>query len=246
MLMVNNIEYSDYDAIQDDIFSSFDGFFIKLNVKLYRTNSNRELVPFHTEFKRNTKINNEVNFRGIMIKRRFEPRLILGIQNKEYGTTQSIYLYYTHMIQIQSMFRTIIEYMINQNNWIATKDGKLKPKSPMPLTTPINNYSYITVSPIAYEYADGRVTQGMRITIGEESCFADCGIDEAYAIYYILQNFNLYEAGQNLINYLGRPEFGTNLTEFEGTREEVISAPTDIYVKPTKKRMSIFDQMNRN
>lgn len=58
-------------------------------------------------------------------------------------------------------------------------------------------------------------TKGIIVYIGDDENNASFLTDrDILALFTLFQNFNLYHAAQALINYVGRPEPGTNIFEF--------------------------------
>ena len=73
------------------------------------------------------------------------------------------------------------------------------------------NNKYITIEPIVYQFDEASPqSPGVRITLGGPT-FVDMDVDSFFGLYYSIQNVNMFQCAQNMVNYLGRPEFGTNL-----------------------------------
>ena len=88
----------------------------------------------------------------------------------------------------------------------------------------------------------GVSSPGLRITISDENAFTDISDDAFFAFYYLMDTFNMFLAAQNMVNYLGRPEMGTNLMEFE---EERIPETQDEISDPStgkKRQIGVFTQ----
>lgn len=50
------------------------------------------------------------------------------------------------------------------------------------------------------------------MTLGNPEVYTDISIQNFYAFYYTIDTFNMYQAAQLMVNYLGRPELGFNLS----------------------------------
>ena len=78
--------------------------------------------------------------------------------------------------------------------------------------------------------------------------YTDIPLDKFLAFKYIIDTIDMYNSAQLLINYNGRPDYGTNLYEFTNTDSNTTSEVYDEPVKqveprdPFKKR-SIFSDL---
>ena len=62
---------------------------------------------------------------------------------------------------------------------------------------------------------------GIRMYLGDDTSFIDMDLDRVMGLYYVFSCFNMYQSAAIMINYLERPEFGTN--------RFVIDAPQQSY-----------------
>ena len=78
----------------------------------------------------------------------------------------------------------------------------------------------------------------------------DLPLSKFQALLYSIQSINMYESAQLLLNYIGRPENGSNLVEFEEnsmlkTSEQQEKNMTGIENRTIgKQKRSFFDKLD--
>lgn len=236
--MIRPIEFLDYDKITDLVYELGQKTVLELVVSLSRKNETTlDRYHFHKEFKYDSKYSNR---KMISIKRSFDYYLQL---NKIDVTGSSI------MIRVQDMYLVLSKFQ-NALKWFetagvfgikqGTKDMYIKTKQQSILISGLAAGKYIQLDPIVIVWENtGTQTQGIRITLGDPSIFVDVTIDRFYGLVYILNNIDIYGAAQNMVNYLQRPEYGTNLMEFENNSFLQVAEEKDIMVDGVKDNRKI-------
>ena len=54
---------------------------------------------------------------------------------------------------------------------------------------------------------------GIRLNLYDTS-FIDINIDNFYGMRYLFETVDMFGLASSMVSYLGRPEFGTNMTSF--------------------------------
>ena len=102
--------------------------------------------------------------------------------------------------------------------------------------------------PIVYVDWEEKQSKGVRITLGNTDSFTDVPVNVFAGFMYIINSIDMFTAAQNMINYIGHPDFGTNLLTFEKSEyasgEEVIRNVIKERTIQTKKPTSFFDLEN--
>ena len=57
---------------------------------------------------------------------------------------------------------------------------------------------------------NGHETIGVRAFLNNDSTFFFINSDTLFSLYHMLSTCNMYGLAQNMLNYIGRPEYGTN------------------------------------
>ena len=63
--------------------------------------------------------------------------------------------------------------------------------------------------PIVLNYENEQM-RGVRVTLNNYDNYNDISFDQFLGLKYIIDSFDMYGNAVSLLNYLGRPEFGTN------------------------------------
>lgn len=204
--MNNPISYERYDRISDNVLFLGQSTNLKFTVQLSKKNpeyNNR--FHFHREYKYNSQYGDLYS-----IKRDFDYFLSIEKLDKTYNTNISV------MIRVQDIM--LLKYKLNEvikwftDDTFCIKNDKLIIHKKEPVIVdglPCNQY--IQFDPIIIEY-ENSIIQGIRMTLGNPEVYTDISIQNFYAFYYTIDTFNMYQAAQLMVNYLGRPELGFNLS----------------------------------
>lgn len=220
--MVDPILFDDYDKITDLVYELGSKTLLELVVTLSRKNEKtNDRYHYHKEFKYESRY---CQHKLASIKRSFDYYLILSkFDVKGSGV----------MIRVQDMY-LILNKFNEALKWFTSgiygkrKSNELYIKETQSsiLIPGLPAQKYIQLDPIVIVWENtGAQSQGIRITLGDPSVFSDVTIDRFYGLVYILGNLDLYGCAQNMINYLQRPEYGTNLKEFENNKFLEMSEP---------------------
>ena len=121
---------------------------------------------------------------------------------------QDMILLQRKMEQIENWFNnTMPDLFFIKNKQLILTSGVAKP---IKLTGLAQN-KYLQFEPIVTSKDDNSVSPGIRITLGDPNVFIDIDVDTYYGMWYNIKTADLFGYAQNMINYLGRPEFGHNL-----------------------------------
>lgn len=74
--------------------------------------------------------------------------------------------------------------------------------------------NYLMAEPMVYVDKFNNLDIGLRLYISSETYYIEMPIDRFRAMNYLIQTIDLYSNACLLINYLERPEYGTNLTNY--------------------------------
>ena len=238
--MINGVEYLDYDKISDDLCWLGNRCIVRMVVKLATKNKEGNRYHFHREFKYNTTYNDKRE--AITIRRSFE--YYISIDSLEYKdsimiTTRDILLL---RMQINEVFKWFYD------NTFALKKDKmviLNNKQPIMVEGLVGG-KYLMFEPIVYTDWEDKQSKGIRITLGNKESFTDVPVNVFAGFMYIINSIDMFTAAQNMINYIGHPDFGTNLLTFEksqyvsGEEPVVKNVIKEREIKP-KKQTSFFD-----
>ena len=79
------------------------------------------------------------------------------------------------------------------------------------IITDLSMGNYLKFEPSIYENMHGELNRSIRIYLSSEVSYYDIPLRNFMGFKYFIDNFNMFESAQIMINYIQRPEFGTNL-----------------------------------
>ena len=199
--------YTNYDKLSDNIVYLGSKLSLRLNVYLSTKSDNGRSRFFHTEYKY------EYKYGGTLysMRRCFDYFLSLT----KYDEDVSIMIRVQDMIIMREKLEEVAKWF-SSNNVYAIKDRKLiiKTKQKPIVVAGLAGAKYLQFDPVVLTWeSNEEQSPGLRITLSDPAVFADITVDKFYALLYIFQTINLYEAASLLVNYFGRPELGTNQYE---------------------------------
>lgn len=199
--------WMDYDKITDDLmyigFNTTLQCSTTLSRKDKRTN---ERVSFHKEFgyiKNGERVNS--------IKRSYNCYLVINnYSSKAYvmiGVNDIILMRY-RLQQVEKWFSSC--FGIKENKLYITRQQK-----PVVVDSLAEN-KWIEFLPTVITKEDGTQVQGVNMNLYNE-CVVEISIDNFYGMKYIFDTINLIDMANHMINYLRRPQLGTNYTDLSMT-----------------------------
>lgn len=208
--------YIYYDRLSDDLYYLGNSTVVRFNVSLGRVNENDGTkVSYHKEFMYPS--NKYSNFDDqITMRRSFSYYLTI---EKIDAREASIMIRVQDILLLRAKLHEALNWF--NDNTFGIKQQRLyvvnRPKSIIIDNLPDNKY--ISLDPIVIEWENtGDQQQGIRLSFSEGSVYADISIDKFYGFVYTIDTLNMYESAQLLLNYFGRPDYGTNLIRFENNQ----------------------------
>ena len=197
--------FFDYNKLTDDLLNIGYGTSIQMVVSLNERRKNGENNHFHHEY---TYINEQGEQR-VSMKRNINCYLQIVKQKEQY-----VIISVNDIILMRNTLQSIERWF--QDNTFAIKNdmlhvvNKKKPK----VITGLAQGKWLQFEPVVITYEDHSQVQGIRMTLSDYSIYTDIDINRFYGMLYFFEKVDLFTMAQNMLNYLGRPEFGTNLVSF--------------------------------
>lgn len=239
------IEQSRYEKITDDIMIIANRVVLRMNVGLsYYTSDNRRF-NLHREIEYYSQ---KANKNLINIKRNYDYYLTIEhIDNKDY-----IRIGLNDILKLRYALDEAYKFFIDPKykNLYVKKDGELiLYMQPEPIViTNLSMDKYLQFEPCIYVDFRGESQRGLRMYLSSSTSYCDISLNRLEAFKYIIDSINLFESAQLMINYIQRPEFGTNLYTFNTEPDEEV----DIEFKgkegrtvQNKNNLSFFDRMKK-
>lgn len=206
------IGWKNYAKISDEIFAS-NNISLKMNVNLIKEipvqDGTKRRKLFHLEFGYKDKEGSDV----YSIHRSFD--YYLSIENTSKlsdGYKEFIRIGITEIDNFRLEFSKVFRWIHDENLFITDSNGRLyinKDIKPIFIggLPPKNKF-------IAFEPAVGDIDnpfKAIKIVLNSQSNVILMPINKFMGFYHVIMNINLYNAAQNIVNYFGRPAYGSNL-----------------------------------
>lgn len=237
------IDHSKYEKITDDIMIIANRVILRMNVSLSYYNKENKRYNFHREIEYYSE---KANKKIINIKRNFDYYLTIEhVINKDY-----IRIGIRDILKLRYALNEAYKFFTNKKykNLYAKKDGELilYTKVEPIIITELSMDKYLKFEPIIYVNFRGESERGLRMYLSSNDSYCDISISNLEAFKYIIDTINLYESAQLMLNYIERPEFGTNLFSFNTEPDNI--EDIDFEGKEgrditSKKNISFFDKM---
>lgn len=245
------VTFDKYEKQSDDLFFT-NNMVLRFNVVLSRRNEDGTKGSFHREFK--YKSDKYIDHNELVtIRRRFDYFLSLeNFKPDEYGKKEYIVIGINDIIYVQDCFKMASKWFRSKEfeNLFAMdkKTNKIvmmgRPEPIIIAGLPMGKS--IKLEPIITQFSDGGTSRGVRISTSEHN-FSDIALDKFMGLLYLILNINMYQSAQIMLNYMQRPEFGTNMYSFDSipVTEGVDSIKSNTTRKISNKRQkSFFDKMD--
>ena len=214
--LIEPIEFFKIDKVSDDIYAIGPNVILKFNVSLSKI-SNGKRYHFHKEY--------EYPSRGIAeqptlvtIKRSFDYYLsIESMQKDSNGYKVFIRIGPSEYMRVKQSLEVAISWFTDKKYeklFAYGKDKRIILMNPIPevdiQNLPMN--SYIKMYPVVIERGTTAADQepGIRMELDSPTTYVDINLDRLMAIYYLISRFDMYQSALTVINYIQRPDFGTN------------------------------------
>jgi hypothetical protein len=206
--------YNDYDRIVDKVMWLGFGTVLNFNVDLFYIRKDIKTGEkikenFHKEIM--YKQNDEDSYR-VKISRDFTYYFSIDLNRKDLKdrviiTPNDIYFVLFNLKKVMKWF--IGEDGVN-NIFMKNKSGRLFiPTHPDSIKINLSFNSYIEFEP-AIESVNGYDTIGVKVYLNNDGTFFFMNSNTLFSLYHMLSTSNIYIMAQNMLNYIGRPEYGTN------------------------------------
>lgn len=238
------MDRSNYEKITDDVMVIANRVVLRMNVGLVHYTSENKRVGFHKEIEYYSQKAN-MNVRNI--RRNFDYYLsIEHIINKDY-----IRIGVTEMMKVQYALHKAYKFFIDDeysNLYAKTNDDLILYKKVDPIiVTGLPQEKFLQFEPSIYTDFRGHPQQGLRMYLSSMESYCDIPVNRLEGFMHTMDTISLFQLAQNMINYIERPDFGTNLYSCitEPTDEELeasFQGQEGRKVQPNKS-LSYFDKM---
>lgn len=243
------ISHDQYDKLVDDVYFMGKNTMLKFTVSLSSEyKGDREY--FHKEYEYDSKYPSQKTL--VTLKRHFDYYLSIESIVKIDGVKTFIRIGVSEILLFKGFIKDLLSWFTaKEYENLFARRGKNIIMLGRPEPRTLNNLpmgKYLSAEPMVFSSEDDSQYTGVRIYLSSDISYVDMTVDRLGGLYYTISTFNMYNSAQNMLNYLGRPENGTNLTTFDDTfrgidTEEIEGVKAKDGRKPSgirNKQRSIF------
>lgn len=225
--LLDPMEFDKVEKMSDDVYNIGSNLILRFNVilskKIQSKDKDKNKENFHKEYEYLDKDDDNV----VTIRRSFD--YFLSFENivKDSSTGEKLYIRIgpQDFILVRDAFEYATTWFRKEEyKYLFVSDrNKLRIVEPIPHVEvnglPMGKSLYIVPTIVEKNINGYEQKRGVRIYYSEDSDgFVDIDLNRLFGLSYTLNVFNMYQSALSIINYLGRPPFGTNrvdLTEQE-------------------------------
>lgn len=207
-------EYMKADRITDDVFVLSPAMVLKFNVSLSKIVAGKR-YHYHSEYEYTS---SAMNQQMVSIKRSFDYYLSFEAHKKDDNGNKCFvrigpqeYLILKRNLEEVETWFTSKKY----KNLYVRDNGKLIMTAPIPKTEavclPMKKFIIFTPCIIDRGIANADKEPGVSINFNDEVT-VNINLDKFMGMKYLIDCFNMYQAAIILLNYNGKPPYGTNRT----------------------------------
>lgn len=213
MPVMCDLVHNDYDRITDKVMWLGFGSTLNFNVDLfYQRKDNKTMEKNKENFHREIiyKVNENEPHR-VKILRDFSYYFTIEYNTKD--IKERVVIAPEQIYFLIFNLKKVIHWFIGENGVntvFSKKDGKLFiPTHPEPIMVNLAFGNYIEFEP-AIDNSTGYEVIGVKTYLNSDGVFFFMSSDTLFSLLHMLSTCNMYTLAQNMLNYIGRPEYGTN------------------------------------
>lgn len=195
----------EYDKITDDLMFLGNGGMIQMVVQLSNKDKNGVRTSFHHEYaysKNGERLNS--------IKRTY--RFFLSII-KPYDKA-SVMVTVNDIFLFREKIKKACEWFSDGTFVVKNHELRLiNASKKIAIVSGLAENKWVTFNPVIIIKEDETQIMGIRLNLYDTS-FIDINIDNFYGMRYLFETVDMFGLASSMVSYLGRPEFGTNMTSF--------------------------------
>lgn len=215
------IIYNDYEKISDICMWLSNDYVLKFTVELNKHNDKYGKSNFYKEIGYTIDEDYRVN-----INRDFVYYLsIESIKKTLDGNKLNIRIGLNDIYFLKYKLEQAISWFTDkyfENLFARDNNNKIvMTMKPNPIKIDLSFGNYIEIEPSIFTF-DNTLEQltGVRIYLSSDSNSLFMNVNTLFGFKYFIDTFNMYQSAQNMLNFLGRPEYGTNYFEYSPVKSK--------------------------
>lgn len=208
---IEPMEFRRYDKVSDDVYTIGPNVILRFNVSLSKITNNKR-YHFYKEFEYPNRAKEDTELNTLVtIKRSYDFYLSIENIQKDKVTDDKLFIrigpsdYY----RLKSQLDTVLDWFTGKKYkyLFARSRGAVTLVEPVPDSMvggyPLDKFIGFVPCVIDKGYGSDKTQPGVRMILSNYDNFVEMSFDRFMGFYYIISNFNMYIAAQNLVGYLG-------------------------------------------
>lgn len=211
------ISHNDYEKVSDTVLWLSNEYVLKFNVELNRHNDKKGKINFHSEY--GYTMNGEYR---VNIMRTFSYYLsIESVRRDMDGYKAQVRIGPENIYFLKYKLHEVVLWFTSKNHssLFVKKDGKIiiLEKIP-PISVHVQYGQYLEFEPAVQIINNNEQVIGIRIYLNSDGVSFFISANTVLSLCYCIDTFNMYQSAQLMLNYLGRPENGTNYAGYDSAQ----------------------------
>lgn len=225
MVEMVKIVHSNYDKISDVCMYLDPNYVLKFNVELHRKTKNNNIRSYHSEVGYTS---NSTNQYCVNINRDFRYYFSIESLNKPIGADKRLKIVIDQndiYFLLFNLHKVVEWFTSEQFKSLFVKDGNkiFIPVRVENVKCVMSFNTYLEFEPVVIENDKGEQFIGVLMFLNNDGVNIFLPVNMVLTLYDFLNRFNMFQSAQIMINYLGRPDYGTNLYDIDtGTSNESV------------------------
>lgn len=214
-----------YDKISDDLCILGFNAILRFNVTLSKPTQEGKRQHYHQEYEYNSNKYIDMD-KMITIRRQFDFYMTIeNIRQNDSGIKEFIMIRIQDILYVRDQLHNASRWFRDREfqNLFALKNNKhilIGNVNPIVIEG-LANEKYLKLEPTVLHYNNDTTAIGVRLSLSAPDNYVDISLDKFMAVVYLIDSINMYESAQLLINYLQRPDLGTNLHSFTSRNSQI-------------------------
>ena len=206
--MIRNLSHINYEKIVDRLMFVSGDWVLEFVTLLSSCNDKRGREMYHSET-----MYSKGNANYCNIKRAIDCYFLLKyVKRVDDGMPPSAMIRPCNMYPLRYALNEIEKWFTQDVSKAFKKDQEIiRPNNTVNRKIVLNSKSYLEWIPEVCIYGNGHRAIGCRVFVNSDYTSVFMTTEKFFEFKYIMDTFQMNQAAMLAINYLGRPEFGTNL-----------------------------------
>lgn len=214
-------KFENYKKMEDIIYYIGKNAVLKMNVNLFNNSEKMGRMSYHNELKY---FNEKLGEKVINIKRSFDYFITIENLKPVNGCKKWIVIRQEDILLFRKVLNEVFNFFNDNFDTLFTKRGGVTRVSPSAKPYELNGLpmnNYLVFAPATYTELSNNVVAGIRMNLSSPDNYVYLSLNKLSGLVECINNADMFLYAQNMITYMGKPEFGTNMYDMTA-RQEIV------------------------